>query len=295
MKLNLLPTTVSRGAQVRNGLIVALLLVIAGLAGAAFLISSSQAAIQKQQDRITQAAPVASQAVKTSKEADETIKQAALVLMNINLANAMNAHNGKFPALYDEVRQYVPGFFRLTSMAATPSGAESTVVTMVGVISSYQQYADLMLALLRIPNATAVSRSGYQNIDPVVPALVPEDQVGRPIRPGEPRIPDDPLDRLDRMIANARLDSYLGVGNYGSIGGEVIQRGAMPGDSTITVAVVLARNMQTPDPRATLAGAAALGGGIVQTGNAPTPATTVPRANVPPPPSGGGSGDLDER
>src|SRR2546430_13626538 len=51
-------------------------------------------------------------------------------------------------------------FFRINSITATPNDANTVTVTMNGVIHTAQEYADLMLALLRIPGAQAVSRSG---------------------------------------------------------------------------------------------------------------------------------------
>ena len=69
----------------------------------------------------------------------------------MNLYNQMNKHIDAIPDLYAAIKPYIPDFFRLTSISAQSAGQGRTLVTMEGVISSYQQYADLMLALLRIP------------------------------------------------------------------------------------------------------------------------------------------------
>jgi hypothetical protein len=271
MKLNLLPTYVSKEKQGRFAVVGAFLLAVVGLAGMMFMIRTSREAVQREQDRINAAKPDADRAAATSKQADQVMDQAKGLILNMNLAEAMNSHSKVYPELYDEVRQYIPGFFRISSLAAAANGPDSVTVTMTGYLKTFQEYADLMVALLKIPGAVAVSRSGFQLNDPMVPNLVPEDQTARPIRPNEPHIPDNPLDRLDLQIAQASITGFQNAGNFGSNDFPMV-RGAMPNQSTVTVAVVIAgKNIQTPDPRATLAGAAALWGG----------SPTIPEAGQP--------------
>jgi hypothetical protein len=240
-----------------------------------------------EKQRIADARPNAQLAVATSKRADAVIAENRGLILNINLADSMNKHNTVYPDLFDEVRKYIPNFYRISSMAAVPNGAESCTVTMTGYLSSFQEYADLMIALLRIPGATAVSRSGFQFNEPGVPGLIPEDQQGRILRPGEPRIPDDPHDRLDQQIANAQVTSFQNAGGFGTSETPIV-RGAMPTQSTVTVAVVIAgKNIQTPNPRQTLAESAALWGGAPTAPGQPgqPAANTRPAPATPPPPT----------
>jgi len=142
-------------------------------------------------------------------------------------------------------------------------------VVIQGTISNYQQYADLMLALLRNPMITAVSRTGYVSDEQFVPALVPTDQRGKPRRPGETPIPDDPLERLAYFQSQTQPSGYEGVGNFGS--GNDSVRTAKPGDSLISVTMTVKANMQVPNPRATLtAGGGGAGGATLPAGGPPT-------------------------
>ncbi|MCB8933622.1 MAG: hypothetical protein M9921_06395 [Fimbriimonadaceae bacterium] len=251
MKLNLLPSSVSKGKQTQTAIVLSALIAVIGIVGAVGMISASRNERANAINEAENARPRAELAASTSKYADEVISQARVILININLAEAMKNHNTVYPDLYDEVRRYIPAFYRVTSMQATPGGADTTVVTMNGVLASYQQYADLMLALYRIPGAQTVSRTGYQYTSPFVPGLTPVDQTGRPVAPGQGPIPDDPLARLDYFIAQGTVTGFTGTGGFGTGPGV---RGAMPGESAVTVSVVLQRNSQTPNPRATLAG-----------------------------------------
>lgn len=284
MKLNLLPTYVSKEKQGQVAVLFAAILAIAGLALMFFMIKTSRTAVQVQQDRINEAKPDADRAAQTSKQADAVMNQARGLILNMNLAEAMNTHSKVYPDLYDEVRRYIPSFYRISSLNAVPNGAESATVTMTGYLDNFQQYADLMVALLKIPGATAVSRSGFQLNDPVVPGLVPEDQAGRAVRPGEPRIPDNPMDRLDLQIAQAEVTGFAGAGGFGTTNRPIV-RGARPDQSTVTVAVVInGKNLQTPDPRATLGGAAQLWGGAPATSTTTsTPAPGTAPATTPAP------------
>lgn len=293
MKLNLLPTYVSKEKQGRFAVVGSFLLAAAGFALMFLMAKTSREAVQVQQDRINAAKPDADRSVQTSKQADDVMDQARGLILNMNLAEAMNSHSTVYADLYDDVRKYIPGFFRISAMNAVPNGAESATVTMTGYLSTFQEYADLMVALLKIPGATAVSRSGFQLNDPIVPNLIPQDQKGRATKPGEPRIPDNPMDRLDLQIAQAQVTGFQGAGGFGTTVTPMV-RGAMPTQSTVTVAVVInGKNLQTPDPRATLAGAASLWGGAPATPAPGAPSTTPPttppatntKSGTPPPAS----------
>jgi len=292
MKLNLLPTHVSKEAQTRTAVIASVLIAVLSIGLAVFLVMSSSAALeQAKSDALTWEQP-AKDAVAMAKQADQIISNATILDRNVRLAQAMNQHNAVYPRLYREVLSYVPSYFRVTSIAAAPNGPQNCTVTMTGVIGSFQQYADLMLALLRIPDATNVGRDGFQVTDPYVPNLIESDQVGTPIRPGAARVPSDPLQRLEQIVSGiyATDTGYTGQGNFGS--GLPGTRGAAPGESQITVTVAINnRPLQTPNPRATMNQQVFSAGGQ-PTGQTPPAggAPPTPRPATTPPPSGGGLG-----
>lgn len=281
MKLNLLPVTVSRGARARNAWIASVVLIIAGIGSCVAMIVISQGDLQKVKAEVDDTRPQAQAAYDTAASADTIVQEATGVTRNANLAKEMIAHNAVFPNMYDRVLAYIPSFFRLTHLAATPVDDKVSTVTMVGTIGSVQQYADLMLALLRNPDVVSVSRQGLTSTDMIVPALTPIDQVGRPRRPGEAPIPDDPLQRLTYFEnQGATPRGYTGTGNFGT--GTDTTRLAMPGESLVTVIMVVKGNLQTPDPRKTLQAA---GGATTSAPSVGAPTTGAPGG----PPAGAGA------
>ena len=236
MKLNLLPVTVSKGQQSKTAAIVAVLIALFGIGGAVALSLTSQAKLQAEKPLEADARARAQQAVDTAAYADEVVASGKQLVTNVLLANAIDRHNEAYPALYSTVLPYVPGFYRLTSMGATPSGDGTAVLTLTGTLKTFQNYADLMLALLRIPGATSVTRAGFQPYDVTVPPVTEFDQQGRPQGPDDNGpIPDDGLERLAYYQSTARTQGYEGVGNYGN--SQVRERGALPEASVVTVTV----------------------------------------------------------
>src|SRR5688572_31104310 len=152
MKLNLLPTYVGKERAARSAILMSCIFALAGIGAAIFMITSSREARRKAEEDMVSWQARAAAAVAESKKADLIVQNARVLILNTNLATAMNKHNFDYVDLYNTVRRYIPGFFRLTSMSAQPAG-EDSVVTLQGVIQTQQQYADLMLALLRIPGA----------------------------------------------------------------------------------------------------------------------------------------------
>lgn len=295
MKLNLLPTYVSKEGQVKRGLIVSILMFVASLAAMLGMITISQQNLAAKRRTADELRPQAEEVVTIANQADTLITAGSGIARNVNLANEMNKHNGAYPALYDYVRPYLPGFFRASSMSVVPLQGSDVQLTVTGFIKSAGEYRDLMLALLRIPGATSVSRAGFQARDQYVPNLSQTDQTGRPIRQGETPIPDDPLQRLDYFIARGGTTGYTGVGGFGS-GPENTARGAMPEASQVTVTVTFPfeypaanpvyRGLMGPDPIATLraAGSAPAGGtGTLPAGPAGAPGVPGPAAG----PAGG--------
>lgn len=271
MKLNLLPTHVSKEGQTKIAVIVTSVLSLAAIGAgiAAVAFSNKELADAKQRDQ--DAKPAYDQVVAIAKKADDIMAGSVVIDRNVKLANAMMAHNTVYPNLYAEVLSYVPSFFRVNTIQAVPNGT-ATTVTMSGVIQSYQQYADIMLAMLRIKDATNVTRAGYTDPRPVVPGLSEQDQLGTAIRPGEPALPSNPQDRLDALVARASQapGGFQGVGGFGA---STDVKGAMPDWSLITVTVTLNRNIQTPNPRATLTSQGGATNAPANTGGGFTPPT----------------------
>jgi len=267
MKLNLLPTYVSKASAAKTATIFSVLIGLLGVVGAVGLIMVSKQDRDKAYDDANALTSTYTRVDGESKKADAIIAQAAQLMINQGLAQAMIEHSTVYPDLYDEVRGYIPSFFRVTSMSSAPNGAESCTVTLTGVLQTQQQYADVMMALMRIPGATNVTRDGYNPTDKFVPSLTEEDQIGLPVGQGEGNIPSDPQARLDYMISQGSVTGFVGAGGFG---GEPGQRGAMPDWSEITLTVTIAgKNLQTPDPRSTLTSSPGQGGGGT-TPNIPT-------------------------
>jgi hypothetical protein len=295
MKLNLLPTYVSKEKATRSALLLGILIFVVCVVASVFLSTKAYGDLSASQQDIGRLRGDAEKAKKTAEYADTVMERAKPLLRNAGLAKAMIDHNQVYPALYDEVKRYIPSFYRVNSMSAAASGPTSATVTLVGVIDSYQQYADLMLALLRMPKVQSISRSGFTNTNAYVPSLTPEDQTGKKRKPGEAPIPDDPLKRLEYFQSQGRLLGYQGVGGFGS--GDPGIRGPMPNASLVTVTLVLDRNLQAPDPASTLAAgstdAIATGPGPNAAGGstpASTPPSTTASAPAPPPSSAPTSG-----
>jgi len=286
MKLNLLPVTVSRGAKTRSAWILTSLLIAGCAVGCFFIITAGEGELKAANAELGDAQPAAVKALAMSTEADTQIQKASPYLRNTGLAKSMLAHNRAYPDLYAKVFKYIPPFFRINSITATAIGADTAQITMQGTLHSHQQYADLMLALLRPgSDVISVSRSGFVSEDLVVPQLDTTDQVGRAKKPTDPSIPSDPLERLTYFQSQARPDSYTGTGNFGAEGQTLKLN--MPGDSLITVQLLVKASLQVPNPTATLSAGA---------GSATT-TTTIPTMPGPSgaPPSGatktGGAAD----
>lgn len=285
MKLNLLPTYVSRGKRTAVAVVLSVVIALAGIGAAAVMMTSSQRDLKEAKDRVALLDPQAAEVSNRAKQAETIIQQAALYNLNIGLAEAMQKHNDVYPQLYEEVKRYIPGFFRITSLTATPNGAETCTVTMNGFVESYRRWVDLMFAMLRIPGARNVSRSGYTLRSKYVPGINAQDTVGRSIFQGQPRLPDDPVDRIDVLIAQARgsgQDPIVGGFGASPNAAGAVTRGAMPTWTPVTVAVVLPKNLLTPNPRDTLATAAAVAQQAASA-SAPAPATTPPAGGAPNP------------
>lgn len=295
MKLNLLPTYVSKGAQAKTFALLTMVLLALSIIGCVLMIVISNKNLNNAKDNVARIKPEADQAVAIAKQADTILANSANLTRNVQLATDMMEHNPKFPRFYRQILPYIPNYMRLTALSATPVDENSCVLTVQGVIQTYQQYADLMLAMLRIPGATTAARSGFVVNDYQVPSVIETDQRALPFKTGDARLPLDPIERLNAMIAKATGETtgFSGAGGFGT--GPETPRGPMPGWSEVTVNVTLTRDptwgpgqginfdLRTPNPRATLS--AQVAGGTVP---ANTPAPTTPAPNTPPITPGGG-------
>ncbi len=228
------------------------MLIVASIVLAFFMIATAGKALTEAKADSDAAKGPAEAAVAEAKKADVIIASGTGIESNIRLAEAMKKHNTTYVELYRDVLSYMPNFFRVRAIQAQPTGDTGAIVQIQGVLYTYQEYADVMLALLRIPGATTVSRDGFNLNEPFVPNINLIDEIGIPGRNGEPRVSSDPLTRFEIMVASSsEPPGFVGVGGYGSPG--VPDRGAMPGGSQVNLTVtIVGRNLQTPDPRASI-------------------------------------------
>lgn len=161
MKLNLIPKTAARGAASKTMFTVMLIAVIASFVLAFLYNRSLQATLQSWKDDTAAMLPSAQEVVRASKEADEIVAKARIVLTNTALYNEIETRNNAYPDLYDEIKQYIPSFFRVNSMQASSNGEAGSTMVINGTLRTFQQYSDVMIALLRCPLVVAIGRAGY--------------------------------------------------------------------------------------------------------------------------------------
>ena len=282
MKLNLLPTTVSKGKQAKSAVIFSVLIALAGVGIGGFLSVSSQKALDEAKTQQAESIDPAQKAYQKSADADTILasEKSVDLIRNAMLADAMIKHNDVYPDLYEEIKPYIPSFFRINSLSATSAG-ENANVTLVGTIDTFQQYADLMLAFSRYKNLISISRSGFIDRRQIVPSINSVDTQGRPRRQDEAPIPDDKLLRLAYFQSQPQPGGFSGEGNFGS--GTENTKGAMPESSLITVVLTIKKDLQVPEPRQTLSA----GGG---TSSSTAPTGPPPGSGMAgPPPGAGGS------
>lgn len=294
MKLNLVPATVKKGAAMRTMVVLSVLMVLLSALATAFMAYSSGQTLAKAKEDAENARPNAVDAVATAKYAQAILDASKGVTTNLMLATEMSAHNSKYTRFYTKVMPYVPSFYRLTSISVDPISETSCRLNMVGVIQTAQQYADLSLALLRIPGARAISRAGFTAENDNVPPLTAEDQNARVVPAGGIALPDDPVERMEAIAARGSelTTGFENIGNFGSATESA--RGAMNRWSQVAVGVLLEMpagqqlpagwdfNFLTPNPTDTLNGVAQFNSaGLAAAG------TGAPGGGVNPPPGGG--------
>ncbi len=142
-----------------------LLLVLLNFAAAWVLKTNTSNELAALKEEQTLKEQEADKVRRTAAQADEIISSAKIVLTNTALVGQIESANIAYPDLYDEVREYVPSFFRIRSLAAS-SGGENATVVIQGYLRTFQQYSDMMIALLRFPGAVSVGRSGFGPVAP---------------------------------------------------------------------------------------------------------------------------------
>ncbi len=270
MKLNLLPKHVAKAQGSKAAAVVALIIVGASAAGLFLMIKSGQQQLADARAPIDGLRADVAKAMGQSAMADTVIAEMTNIDRNIKLTEAMLTHNSAYTDLYRDVMAYIPSYYRITNITAASGGPEGCSVSMQGVLKTHKQYADLVLALYRMPGVTNVTRGGYAFVDPRVPALNEADQFGTAVKPGEANLPSDPDLRMAELIRRAQTPAgFLNVNNFGT---ENTFKGAMPEWSNVTVTMTIAgRNIQTPNPRGTLlqGGAGGAQGGVPNQGQRP--------------------------
>ena len=287
MKLNLLPKSVDVTSKAKKAFLFSTLLFIISLVAAFAMAKISGDRVAAAQAKLDEAKPKYDDVVKIAADADAMMTNGRVKQITVNgaLAKAMYDYNDKYVELYGFVKPYIPRFFRITSLTASPIDASSCTVTMTGTVKNAQEYADLMLALLRIPGATTVGRSGFSAEDVIVPPLSEVDQNGRPRKESEAPIPDDAVERLAYFENQTVPSGFLSSGSFGDTQAGTVKT-VRPNESLITVSVTVPKDIRTPDPRATIRSLAGTGSGA-----AGAAAAAMPAASGMAP--AGGKGDQD--
>ncbi|MEO7453601.1 MAG: hypothetical protein ABIV13_02425 [Fimbriimonadales bacterium] len=161
MKLNLLPKTAARSAQSRTALMAMAVLVVLTLAGTMLYASQVSKTLAGYKEEVAAKEIIAKQIVDTAASADTILANSKIVLTNFELVKQIDNSNGKYPRLYNTLKGYIPSFIRVRSISAASGGPENSVVTIQGYLKTFQQYSDVMIALLRFPGCSAVGRSGF--------------------------------------------------------------------------------------------------------------------------------------
>lgn len=277
MKLNLLPTSATKGKGVVRAWVFSGILSVAAIAASIWMIVTSTKALNDAKDAALEEKSHAEMVTSVASQADDLIKLAEPYQRNTNLVIAMDKNVPKYPNFYNDLRKKIPGFFRITSLVATPVSEAAVAVTMTGIIKDQEQYNDLVLALLRIP-AQGVQRQVISHDDIILPNILPNDLKPEPYKTSEGRIPSQPDDKLNYFIAKGGVTGYVNANGFGD--DEMGRRGAMPKYNEIQVAFTVPGNLQAPNVRGTLA--------LHGSAPAPAPAPGATPASAPKPATGGG-------
>lgn len=150
MKLNLLPTYVSKEGQQKTFIALAVLLLLLSIGAAAFMVISARTRLDESIAKSKEPENNYKSALAYAAKADEVILKATDADRHIKLATQMDAHNRTYTELYRRIYDFVPSFMRVRSISAVPVDGQNATVTMTAVLRTYQEYADATMALLRI-------------------------------------------------------------------------------------------------------------------------------------------------
>src|SRR5579871_5784775 len=120
MKLNLLPTTVSRERTARRAWVFFVIIILAGIGLSAELMISSQKELDDAKNAAYAVKPAADDAKTLADSADTIVAQASPYVRNVELVKSIDAHLPVFPKFYDGLKPYIPSFFRVNAMQAQP-------------------------------------------------------------------------------------------------------------------------------------------------------------------------------
>jgi hypothetical protein len=161
MKLNLIPKTAAKGAASKGMFLLMLGLVLGSLALAFLYNNKLQGDRQSWEDEANSIKGSADEVVRASREADEIVAKARIVLTNKSLYDQIQASNQTYPDLYDDLIAYIPSFMRVRTFQAQSAGAQTARVTIGGYLKTFQQYSDVMISLLRFPKVQQIGRAGF--------------------------------------------------------------------------------------------------------------------------------------
>lgn len=261
MKLNLLPICETQETTLKKTIFLMGAVLLGTIAASTVMAIYSNSRIQASKQKAEELEPQAAFAYRRAMQANSIIKSGTLLERNMRLEEAIEKHNAAQIHLMNDVLQYIPGFFRVTSLTIAPRGAQDSLVTITGIVRTYQQYADVMMALMRMPGATQSFRFGFESKERYVPPLIEMDQAGQPIKPGQVRLPDDPWKRfeirMDTMLKGTQEGgnhSHSAIYNMNPQTKKNDPVPPTPNESEVTLYVQVAnRPMQVPNPRQTLA------------------------------------------
>ena len=274
MKLNLLPSSATKGKGVVRAWVFSGFLSIFAIAASIWMIVSSTKALSDAKDAALEEKSHAEMVTQVAGQADDIIKLAEPYQRNTNLVTAMDKNVSKYPDFYNSLKKGVPGFFRTTSMVAVPVSDSQVNVTLTGIVKDQEQYNDLVLALLRIKGASGIQRQVIGHDDVILPNITATDLDPKPYKESEGRIPSKSDDALNYYIAKGGVTGYVNAGGFGD--DEPGRRGAMPKYDEIQINFTMPGNLQVPNVRGTLA----------LHGSAPAPAAAATPASAPVAPAG---------
>lgn len=251
MKLNLLPQAVTKRSSAPLFIGLATLMILVATAISAWMVIDSKDQLSKAVANRDQHLKGFSDNLATAASAEQVILQAVNYDRNVKLVQECAKHNHVYPDLYNSLFPYIPHYYRIHAISAAGSG-DSATVTLVGHLTTFQQYADLELVLWRIPDVISVQRAGFVPRLSSVQDLARGRQKSVEVKPGETPMPDDPLAAIEVLKARAAAEP-TGFLNAGGFGTDASPKGDMPLSQTVTMTLLMKKNLQVPDPGATLA------------------------------------------